>query len=214
MKKLILLICLLCSFTCLAEEKEHFDIIVNQLFEFEGRKLVKAEDGYSKYGLTKYYTNDIIGLTETKARKIIYDKLYGKYDLDRINNLATKHFVFDFLYNTNPNKAIKIIKKVCKNYDEEINLENYTLSDKVINVLNNNPQVFEELIQARLKYLRGLKMYKKYGKGWENRVNWFTINYSEYIKEYQIQRYINNFMFSVSEVVKCSLEHKNNEYNR
>lgn len=45
MRKLILLICILCSFTCLAKEKEHFDIIVNQLFEFEGRTLVKAEDG-------------------------------------------------------------------------------------------------------------------------------------------------------------------------
>ena len=32
MRKLILLICILCSFTCLAKEKEHFDIIVNQLF--------------------------------------------------------------------------------------------------------------------------------------------------------------------------------------
>lgn len=196
MKKLIIILSILCSFISLGKEKEHFDIIINQLFKFEGTKLVKAEDGYSKFGLTKYYTKDVIGLTETKARKIIYDKLYGKYDLDRIDNLATKHFVFDFLYNTNPYKAIKIIKKVCKNYDEEIDLENYTLSDKVIDVLNSNPQIFEELIQARLKYLRGLKMYKKYGKGWEARIDWFTVNYSEYIKEYQIQRYINILMFN------------------
>ena len=201
MKKLILLICLLCSFNSLSKEKEHFDIIVNQLFEFEGRTLVKAEDGYSKYGLTKYYTNDIIGLTETKARKIIYDKLYRKYDLDRIENLATKHFVFDFLYNTNPLKAIKIIKTVCKNYNEEIDLETYTLSDNVVEVLNNNPQVFEELIQARLNYIRSLKTYKKYGNGWESRINWFLIKYSNYIKEYQIQIKINNYINTLKEMI-------------
>ena len=214
MKKLILLICLLCSFNSLAKEKEHFDIIVNQLFEFEGRTLVKAEDGYSKYGLTKYYTNDIIGLTETKARKIIYDKLYGKYDLDRIENLATKHFVFDFLYNTNPYTAIKIIKRVCKNYNEEIDLETYTLSDNVVKVLNNNPQVFEELIQARLNYIRSLKTYKKYGNGWESRINWFLIEYSNYIKEYQIQIKINNYINTLKEMILGSVEHKNNEYNK
>lgn len=214
MKKLILLICLLCSFNSLAKEKEHFDIIVNQLFEFEGRTLVKAEDGYSKYGLTKYYTNDIIGLTETKARKIIYDKLYGKYDLDRIENLATKHFVFDFLYNTNPYTAIKIIKRVCKNYNEEIDLETYTLSDNVVEVLNNNPQVFDELIQARLNYIRSLKTYKKYGNGWESRINWFLIEYSNYIKDYQIQMRINNYINNLKEMILGSVEHKRNEYNK
>ncbi|QBJ04110.1 hypothetical protein FNU3_86 [Fusobacterium phage vB_FnuS_FNU3] len=214
MKKLILLICLLCFFNSLAKEKEHFDIIVNQLFEFEGRTLVMAEDGYSKYGLTKYYTNDIIGLTETKARKIIYDKLYGKYDLDRIENLATKHFVFDFLYNTNPYTAIKIIKRVCKTYNEEIDLETYTLSDNVVEVLNNNPQVFEELIQARLNYVRSLKTYKKYGNGWESRINWFLIEYSNYIKEYQIQIRINKYINNLKEVIVGSMEHKRNEYNK
>ncbi len=163
MRKILMSLFILTSVLVNAEYTKDYNIIVNQLFEFEGRTLVKAEDGYSKYGLTKYYTNDIIGLTETKARKIIYDKLYGKYDLDRIENLATKHFVFDFLYNTNPLKAIKIIKKVCKNYNEEIDLETYTLSDNVVEVLNNNPQVFEELIQARLNYIRSLKTYKKYG---------------------------------------------------
>lgn len=213
MKKLILLVCLLCSFNTLAKEKEHFDIIVNQLFEFEGRTLVKAEDGYSKYGLTKYYTNDIIGLTETKARKIIYDKLYGKYDLDRIENLATKHFVFDFLYNTNPYRAIKIIKRVCKNYNEEIDLQNYILSDNVVEVLNNNPQVFEELIQARLNYIRSLKTYKKYGNGWESRINWFLIEYSEYIKEYQMQMRITNYMCILKEMILGSVGQKKNGYN-
>lgn len=213
MKKLILLVCLLCSFNTLAKEKEHFDIIVNQLFEFEGRTLVEAEDGYSKYGLTKYYTNDIIGLTETKARKIIYDKLYGKYDLDRIENLATKHFVFDFLYNTNPYRAIKIIKRVCKNYNEEIDLQNYILSDNVVEVLNNNPQVFEELIQARLNYIRSLKTYKKYGNGWESRINWFLIEYSEYIKEYQMQMRITNYMGILKEMILGSVGQKKNGYN-
>lgn len=201
MRKILMSLFILTSVLVKAEYTKDYNIIVNQLFEFEGRTLVKAEDGYSKYGLTKYYTNDIIGLTETKARKIIYDKLYGKYNLDRIENLATKHFVFDFLYNTNPLKAIKIIKKVCKNYNEEIDLETYTLSDNVVEVLNNNPQVFKELIQARLNYIRSLKTYKKYGNGWESRINWFLIEYSSYIKEYQIQMRINNYMNNLKELI-------------
>jgi Putative secretion activating protein len=214
MRKILMSLFILTSVLVNAEYTKDYNIIVNQLFEFEGRTLVKAEDGYSKYGLTKYYTNDIIGLTETKARKIIYDKLYGKYDLDRIENLATKHFVFDFLYNTNPLKAIKIIKKVCKNYNEEIDLETYTLSDNVVEVLNNNPQVFEELIQARLNYIRSLKTYKKYGNGWESRINWFLIEYSNYIKEYQIQIKINNYINNLKEMIISSVGHKRNEYNK
>lgn len=214
MRKILMSLFILTSVLVNAEYTKDYNIIVNQLFEFEGRTLVKSEDGYSKYGLTKYYTNDIIGLTETKARKIIYDKLYGKYDLDRIENLATKHFVFDFLYNTNPYTAIKIIKRICKNYNEEIDLETYTLSDNVVEVLNNNPQVFEELIQARLNYIRSLKTYRKYGNGWESRINWFLIEYSNYIKEYKIQIRINNYINNLKEMILGSVEHKKNEYNK
>ena len=214
MRKILMSLFILTSVLVNAEYTKDYNIIVNQLFEFEGRTLVKSEDGYSKYGLTKYYTNDIIGLTETKARKIIYDKLYGKYDLDRIENLATKHFVFDFLYNTNPYTAIKIIKRIRKNYNEEIDLETYTLSDNVVEVLNNNPQVFEELIQARLNYIRSLKTYRKYGNGWESRINWFLIEYSNYIKEYKIQIRINNYINNLKEMILGSVEHKKNEYNK
>lgn len=186
MKKFILIL-LVCLGVQSLSNTEHFDIIVNKLFEFEGATLVKAEDGYSKFGLTKYYTKDIKGLTKSKAKSIIYKDVYLKHNLDKIDNLAIKHFVFDFLYNTNPYKAIKIIKRICKNYDEEIDITNYTLSDRVIKVLNENPELFDELIQARLSYIRNLKLYKKYGNGWENRINWFRINYRRYTNRYYIQ---------------------------
>nr|DAM61817.1 MAG TPA: Lysozyme [Ackermannviridae sp.]DAW82244.1 MAG TPA: Lysozyme [Bacteriophage sp.] len=207
MKKIIFICMLVCScITFGIEDKEHFEIIVNQLFEFEGRNLVKAEDGYSKFGLTKYYTDDVKNLTENKAKEIIYSKIYNKYELHRINNLATKHLIFDFIYNTNPYRAIKVIKKICKNYDEEINLENYSLSDRVISVINNNPQVFEELVQARLEYIRSLKLYKKYGNGWEKRINWFQNEYKDYIIELKIKQKYMDIMREIREVVKVSLE--------
>lgn len=207
MKKIIFICMLVCScITFGIEDKEHFEIIVNQLFEFEGRNLVKAEDGYSKFGLTKYYTDDVKNLTEFKAKEIIYSKIYNKYELHRINNLATKHFIFDFIYNTNPYKAIKVIKQVCKKYDENINLNNYSLSAKVISVIDNNPQIFNELVEARLNYIRSLKMYKKYGNGWEKRISWFQDEYKDYIIELILKKEYMNRLNEVREVVRVSLE--------
>lgn len=182
MKKLIFSFMFLISSLSLSEN--NFDNIVNILFKFEGKTLVKAEDGYSKYGLTKYYYNDIPNLTEEKAKEIIKEKIYEKHRINEIENVRIKHLLFDFIYHTNPSKAIRIVKSICKKVDNTIDDKNSKMTDKVIVVLNNCDELFYDILSARQEYIKSLSTYKKYGKGWNKRLDYFNKIYknTEYME--------------------------------
>lgn len=182
MKKLCLIFMVIFSFTIKAEQ--NFEYIVNTLFKFEGTKLVKAEDGYSKYGLTKYYYNDIPNLTESKAKEIIFEKVYLKHNINKIESLRLKHLIFDFLYHTNPIKVVRMINTLCNKYNSNINPKSSKITEDTLQILNSSDDIFYQILEIRKEYIRNLKMYKKYGKGWEKRLQFFeeVYNNTEYME--------------------------------
>lgn len=165
LKKIIILFTFLSMVSFSTEIK--FQKIYSNTLKFEGKTYIKNNIEESKYGISKYYTKDVKNLTEEKAFKIAYKKIYKNHKIDKINNNKIQIFVFDFIYNTSPKNAITIIQKtvdvkITGNMNEETILALNNFSDKklLLYILKNN----------RIEYLKSLKHYEKYKKGWNYRV--------------------------------------------
>ena len=168
MKKSFLLTFLFFSVISTCFAKQHFDIIFEELIKHEGKTIVKAEDGISKYGLTKYYHKQPAILTQKQAKEIIYEKVYKKHNIEQLKTLRLQHICLDFIYHTNPYKAIKIIRNIVKSNNKEPYLDIET-----IKLLNKTPNVEDKILNQRQRYIKSLKLYNKYKKGWERRISYF-----------------------------------------
>lgn len=168
MKNNIFVITLFFFMTTICFGKQHFDIIFEELMKHEGKIVVRAEDGISKYGLTKYYHPNPAVLTEKEAKKIIYEKVYKKHNIDQLKSLRLQHICLDFIYHTNPYKATKMIKNIVKSKNKEPFLDVET-----IKLLNKTSNIENKILNQRQRYIRGLKLYNKYKKGWEKRISYF-----------------------------------------
>lgn len=165
LKKIIVLFLFLNTLSFSLEED--FIKIYSKTLKYEGITYVKNEIEESKFGITKYYSEDIEKLTKDDAYKIAYKKIYKAHNIDLINNLSIKTFIFDWLYHSSPKNAIKRIQKIL---DIE---ETGVMNKKTINYINSFSDT--ELLlflmkESRLNYLKGLKHYKKYEKGWKLRI--------------------------------------------
>ena len=174
---IFLLLLLLLGISTVSYSKQHFKIIFEHLMIIEGEKTVQAEDGYSKFGLTKYYVENPQNLTRVQAYEIIHQEIYKKYNLHKIKRLSVKHLCLDYIFNTNPYKAVREIKKLCKRYNPNINPKSMKIDEGTLKVLNSNPYIYNDILVNRMNYIRSLKKYKKYGKGWEKRLDFFKKEY-------------------------------------
>lgn len=167
MKKHIMMLFFLCvTSICFADTD--FDIIFEELMKHEGKVVVTAEDGTSKFGLTKYYHPNPASLTEQQAKQIIYEKVYKKYNIDKLNSLKLKHICLDFVYHTNPYNAIRMIKSTVGLVNDKVP----TLDEETIHKLNSTTNIENIILNKRQSYIRSLKLYSKYKKGWEKRITY------------------------------------------
>lgn len=165
LKKFFILFTFLSTISFSTELK--FKNIYLNTLKFEGKTYIKNNIEESKYGITTYYSKDVENLTKEKAFKIAYNQIYKAHKIDKIDNNKIQIFVFDFVYNTSPKNAIKIIQKtvdvkITGNMNEETisALNNFSDKELLLYILKNN----------RIEYLKGLKHYNKYKKGWNYRV--------------------------------------------
>ena len=170
MRKLLVILLLL-SFNTFSNEK--FDWAVGHLITFEGKKLDKSIGTlHSKYGVTKptlkrYNPNlKLEDLTESQAKEIMKKFYWDEYNLDQFIDKRNALLVLDFIYNSNPTNAIKVMQKSLGNKVTG----KLSISDVAdINYLGYNG-FYEKYSVARLGYMKSLKVWKKYEKGWTARV--------------------------------------------
>lgn len=165
LKKIIIMFIFLSTISFSTETD--FEKIYSNTLKFEGKTYVKNKLEESKYGISKYYYKDIKNLTEEKAFKIAYKNIYKAHNIDMIKNENIKTFIFDWVYHSAPKNAIKRIQKLL---DIEItgNMNEQTIT--TINSFSDTDLLLYLLKENRLNYLKSLKHYKKYEKGWKYRV--------------------------------------------
>lgn len=164
-KKIITLFFLFSTVTLC--NRAEFTKIYSNTLRFEGKSYIKNNVEESKYGITKYYTKDVKRLSEEKAFEIAYKKIYIAHNLHKIQDKKIRAFVFDWIYNSSPKKAIGRIQTLL---DVEVT---GVMNSETVGALNNFSDT-ELLIfllkENRLNYLKTLKHYNIYEKGWKTRI--------------------------------------------
>ena len=171
MKK-VLVILLLLSFNAFSNEK--FNWCVEHLITFEGKNLDKSIGTlHSKFGVTvptlRRYSKSIKlqDLTESQAKDIMYKFYWLEFNLDQFMDKRNAMLVLDFIYNSNPTNAVKVMQIALGNKVTG----KLSVSDVAeINYLGYK-EFYAKYSVARLGYMKGLKNWSKYSKGWVFRVN-------------------------------------------
>lgn len=144
--------------------------IINNTLSFEGKKLGNSMRGIELSTLNTY--NKLCGtnwklnsLTHNQAVKIL-SKLFWNDRLSYISNDKVAQFVFDWQMNTNPATAYRLMHKALGLKPQPI------LSLELVAKINENPKLaLKKFYNARLSYLKSLKIWKRYYKGWIFRLN-------------------------------------------
>ena len=76
------------------------------------------------------------------------------------------------MYNSNPSNAAKKIESAAKSLGAKIKVDG-TLTVEEMTSMNKLDAValVNKICEKRLSYMQGLKVWKKYKKGWTKRVN-------------------------------------------
>lgn len=179
MKKILLIVMLVVmSVTVMASS---FEKAVDFTFGYEGAEL-DTTSSHSRYGVSKdtikrynkkYGTGYTVkSLTKSQAKKIAKKLYWNAYNLDTIESDLVGVAVFDFMYNSNPSNAAKKIEKAAKSLGANIKVDG-TLTIAEMTSMNklDSVELTNKICSNRLSYMQGLKVWKKYKKGWTKRVN-------------------------------------------
>ena len=166
MKKIIAILILSINSLGMTTKEE----IINKTLSFEGKKLGNSMIGIELSTLNTY--NKLCGtnwklnsLTHNQAVKIL-SKLFWNDRLGYISNDKVAQFVFDWQMNTNPATAYRLMHKSLGLKPQSI------LSLELVAKINENPKLaLKKFYNARLFYLKSLKIWKRYYKGWIFRLN-------------------------------------------
>ena len=149
------------------------DLIWNKAFEL----VILNEGGYvndpydkgreTKYGISKkqYPHVDIPSLTVEQARDIYHEDYWCRYKCDCLPD-AVGLVLFDSIVNSNAKRMIKFLQE-CLNVSADGIMGNQT-----IGACNRLPlkKIINDFLDKRLAYLMTLSDWKRYGKGWSNRI--------------------------------------------
>lgn len=144
-----------------------FDMIM----EHEGGSKVTNDPsdpgGLTKYGVSQraYPNLDIKNLTKDDAMKIFKKDYWDKCKCDLLQD-SISIIVADCAYNSGCSRAIKLLQKSL-NINQDGIIGNQTLNS----VKSFNEKELVDLYSKnRLDFLKSLSTFKRYGKGWTNRI--------------------------------------------
>lgn len=127
-------------------------------------------DSYKKQDLAKIEFNNALEsdleLNE-KVQDFYYSNFWKKNKLDEIENQNVAEFIFDFIVNSG--RAIKIIQKALNLVEDGI------IGPNTIKAINDKDNALQVLVNARVEYLKGLKGFDIYGRGWVTRANSYLV---------------------------------------
>jgi lysozyme family protein len=151
----------------------NFEYSVEKLIVFEGSDVDRSIGTiHSRYGITrptlKRYNGrvDVENLTKEVAKDIIYKLYWKEFELDRIMDKRSALLVLDFIYNSNSYNALKQIDK-CLGVKVDGKLSVIDISK--INYMGYKA-FYEVYSKQRLNYMKSLKNWNQFSRGWKFRV--------------------------------------------
>lgn len=158
--------------------KETFEEALAQLLEHEGGYCNDAHDpgGPTKYGITindyKMYikakgtADDVKQLTIEQARDIYRRKYWDALSCHALPP-GLDYAVFDYGVNSGIGRGGRVLRRLLGLPDTT-----YKVSEEVIAAAKkkDSKELIEEITQERLTFLKSLKTWKYFGRGWNNRV--------------------------------------------
>lgn len=124
--------------------------------------------GETKYGISKasYPNEDIANLTLERAQQIYKRDYWNRCKCDQLPD-ALSVAVFDFAVNSGVNRAIRFLQMALRVKADGI------IGNQTIGAANRlNPrQVLAEYMDRRLIFLMKQPNWRRYGRGWGNRIN-------------------------------------------
>ena len=108
---------------------------------------------------------DLKAITDEQIEKVYYRKYWLVAACDKLPD-GVDYAVFDFAVNSGPSRAAKFLQSVV-GATQDGNIGPATLA-----AVKNGPAsiIIQRLCRNRLDWLRGLKTFKTFGKGWTSRV--------------------------------------------
>lgn len=161
--------------------KENFEKAFQDVLKYEGGYVNDPDDpgGMTNMGITAQTYAEFTGrrlstitekemqeLTKTQVKPIYKRKYWDACKCDQLPS-GLDLLVFDFAVNSGPARAIKELQK-CLRVEVDGILGAITL--KHIDTFPLD-QIIKEYAEARRDFLRNLKTFPKFGKGWISRVD-------------------------------------------
>ena len=152
-----------------------FETVVHMVLEHEGGYVNHPSDpgGETKYGISKraYPDVDIAELTEDDAAD-----LYKRDYWDRIKGddlpVGVACVVMDYAVNSGISRASKALQSVCGIANGDGIIGPASLNAVWVTVKNTSEEdVINAVTTQRQEFIRALKIYDTFGKGWERRID-------------------------------------------
>ena len=152
-----------------------FETVVHMVLEHEGGYVNHPSDpgGETKYGISKraYPDIDIAELTEDDAAD-----LYKRDYWDRIKGddlpAGVACVVMDYAVNSGISRASKALQSVCGIANGDGIIGPASLNAVWTTVKNTSEEdVINAVTTQRQEFIRALKIYETFGKGWERRID-------------------------------------------
>lgn len=152
-----------------------FSSVIEMVLHHEGGYVNHPSDpgGETKYGISKraYPDIDIAELTEEDAASIYkrdyWDRIKGD---DLPSGVACA--VMDYAVNSGISRASKALQSVCGISNGDGIIGPATLASVWTTVRNDGEDsVLNAVTSQRQEFIRGLSIYKTFGKGWERRIS-------------------------------------------
>lgn len=127
-------------------------------------------DDYKKANLPKLEFEDALNsdfILQESVKNFYLDNYWDKYKLGQIENPNVADFLFDFVVNSG--QAIKVVQRALGLEDDGI------VGPKTIKAINETKDALQTLVNARVEYLKGLKGFDTFGRGWVARANSYLV---------------------------------------
>ena len=161
--------------------KENFEKAFQDVLKYEGGYVNDPDDpgGMTNMGITAQTLAEFTGrrlstitekemqeLTKTQVKPIYKRKYWDACKCDQLPS-GLDLLVFDFAVNSGPARAIKELQKCLRVEDDGV------LGPVTLKHLSTFPLdlLIREYAEARRDFLRNLKTFQKFGKGWIARVD-------------------------------------------
>ena len=152
-----------------------FDVIIEMVLEHEGGYVNHPSDpgGETIYGISKraYPDLDIKNLTIAQAKEIYRNDYWDKIKGDDLPS-GVACVTIDYAVNSGVSRASKALQSVCGISNGDGIIGPASLNAVWTTVRNDGEESVVNAVTAqRQEFIRGLKIYETFGRGWERRID-------------------------------------------